>query len=150
MTLLLSHKEHAADDDETALVVFADSSLRCLKVLRRGFRHCFVAVLQATGWIIVDPLSHQTDLRSVQGVSLLEMAAWYRCHGLCVVETRVRPAPLRLAPLGLYTCVEVVKRVLGIHARWVVTPWQLYRFLIGPTSVRYTSPMSDRLDSTLA
>ena len=33
------------------------------------------------------------------------------------------------APFMLFTCVEAVKRVLGIHRRGIVTPWQLYRHL---------------------
>jgi hypothetical protein len=46
-----------------------------------------------------------------------------------VVETRIRPAPRRPAPLRPYTCVEAVKRILGLHAPWVITPWQLYGLL---------------------
>ena len=33
------------------------------------------------------------------------------------------------APIGIFTCVEVVKRILGIHARRIFTPWQLYHYL---------------------
>lgn len=117
--------------DEAALVVFADNTdLKFLRSLRRGFRHCFVAVHTAGGWVICDPLSHQTDLSIVDGFSLDELAAWYRSCGLRVIETRRRAAPFRPAPLRPYTCVEAVKRVLGLHARWVITPWQLYRLLL--------------------
>lgn len=125
----------AADDadarrDDPALVVFMGSSdLKRLRLLRRGFRHCFVAVFTAGGWVICDPLSHQTDLGIVHGFSADELAGWYRNSGLRVIETRVRAAPRRPAPLRPYTCVEAVKRVLGLHAPWVVTPWQLYRLL---------------------
>ena len=123
----------SSEEAGSALVVFADSSLKCLRHLRKGFRHCFVAVLGSTGWIIMDPLSHRTDLGVVQGLSTSEMAAWYARRGFRVVRTRVQAAPVQLAPLGLYTCVEAVKRVLGIHNRWVVTPWQLYRMLAADT-----------------
>jgi hypothetical protein len=27
------------------------------------------------------------------------------------------------------SCVDVVKRVLGIHAPFILTPWQLYKYL---------------------
>jgi hypothetical protein len=43
------------------------------------------------------------------------------------------PAPL--------TCVTVVKRVLGIHAPWVWSPWQLYRHLCAP--IRGFRPWSE-------
>jgi len=113
-----------------ALVVFVDDAgLRCLRLLRRGFRHCFVAVNTVHGWVICDPLSHRTDLCFVGGLSADELAGWYRGFGLLVIETRVRRAPLRVAPIRLFTCVEAVKRVLGIHAPWTLTPWQLYRLL---------------------
>lgn len=117
----------------TALVVFADdSSLRRLRPLRRGFRHCFVVVCSGAGWVICDPLSHRTDLAIVTGLTADELTQWYRRHGLRVVATRLRPAPRRPAPIRPYTCVEAVKRVLGMHAPWVLTPWQLYRSLSQP------------------
>jgi hypothetical protein len=46
------------------------------------------------------------------------------------VPMRAR-ARIALAPL---TCVTVVKRLLGIDAPWVWTPWQLYAHLSGPKS----------------
>lgn len=113
-----------------ALVVFVDEGeLKCLRFLRRGFRHCFVAVQSLHGWVICDPLSHRTDLCAVGLFSAEELARWYRDLGLLVVETRVREAPFRPAPVSPFTCVEAVKRVLGIHAPWTLTPWQLYRLL---------------------
>jgi hypothetical protein len=55
----------------------------------------------------------------------------HRVHRVLLGE---RPLPrkrprLALAPL---TCVTVVKRLLGIDAPWVWTPWQLYQHLCGP------------------
>lgn len=141
----MSHEIRAADEasptrpeadadaprNETALVVFADNTdLKFLRAFRRGFRHCFVAVQTGRGWVICDPLSHQTHLSVVCGFSADELAAWYRSYGLRVIETRMRAAPSRPAPVRPYTCVEAVKRVLGLHAPWVVTPWQLYKHLL--------------------
>ena len=121
---------NAGSEVGTALVVFADDcSLRRLRPLRRGFRHCFVAVCSGAGWVICDPLSNRTDLAFVAGASAADLARWYCGRGLRVVETRIAPPPRRPAPVRPYTCVEAVKRVLGIEARWVLTPWQLYRRL---------------------
>lgn len=121
-----------AEETPGALVVFAgETTLWRLRFLRPKFRHCFVAIHHNQHWVICDPLSHRTDLLIIGEYSAAYLAQWYRNHGLTVVETQVRAAPLRLAPLGPFTCVEAVKRVLGIHARWVITPWQLYRFLAG-------------------
>lgn len=113
-----------------ALVVFTgDTSLGCLRILRPGFRHCFVAVCRNDHWIICDPLCHRIDLLVVSKDTAADLGGWYREHGLTVVATSVRAAPLRIAPLRPFTCVEAVKRILGIHARPVNTPWQLYRYL---------------------
>ena len=113
-----------------ALVVFADeATLKWLKLLRPGFRHCFVLVYRQGCWVIYDPLSHRTNLAVVSGRTMDELARWYEENGLRVIETTVRRAPLRSAPLRPFTCVEAVKRVLGIHAPWITTPWQLYRYL---------------------
>lgn len=121
---------NAANEVGKALVVFADDcSLRRLRLLRRGFRHCFVAVRSGAGWVICDPLSNRTDLAFVADAIAADLARWYRSHGLQVVATRIAPPPRRPAPVRPYTCVEAVKRVLGIEARWVLTPWQLYRRL---------------------
>lgn len=30
---------------------------------------------------------------------------------------------------GIFTCVSVVKRQLGIHKRWIITPKQLMRYI---------------------
>jgi hypothetical protein len=118
------------EDDQVAIVVFSgETSLKWLKLLRPGFRHCFVLVRRRDCWVIYDPLSHRTNLAVVAGPSLGELAEWYRVRGLQVLETTVRPAPMRSAPLRPFTCVEAVKRVLGIHAPWITTPWQLYCFL---------------------
>jgi len=113
-----------------ALVVFVDQiDLPWLRWLRRGFRHCFVVVETPQGWIACDPLSNRTELGCIVGPSAGELAKFYRSAGLCVVETTVKKAPPRLAPVRLFTCVEAVKRVLGVHAPWALTPWQLYRLL---------------------
>lgn len=113
-----------------ALVMFVgDTTIRWLKVLKRGFRHCFVAVNCADTWVVYDPLAHRTDLTVLRGFTGQDLARWYRDHGIVVIPTTVTEAPVRVAPLRPFSCVEAVKRILGIHARWVMTPWQLYRLL---------------------
>lgn len=122
-----------------AVVVFAGgTAMRWLRLLRPGFRHCFVAVALGDGWVVLDPLSHKTSLAVVEGYSAQELADWYESHGLIAIETVVRDAPAKLAPLALTTCVEAVKRVLGIHAWSVVTPWQLYDYLLRNKKISLT------------
>jgi len=114
-----------------ALAVFSGAAdLAWLKILKPGFRHCFVVVDCNGIWVVHNPLSHYTEITVLDGVSRRDLAAWYRQRGFRVVACRVQTPPRRSAPVGFYTCVEAVKRILGIHARRVITPWNLYNFLI--------------------
>lgn len=113
-----------------ALVVFSDqTALWWLHFLKRGFRHCFVAVPVAGYWVVCDPLSHRTDLSLIDRTGTVDLARWYRQQGLTVIETPLLDPPKKPAPWRPMTCVEAVKRVLGLRAPAVFTPWQLYRFL---------------------
>lgn len=113
-----------------AIVVFADDvCLKWLRPLRSGFRHCFVAVNRSDVWIISNSLSHYTDLDVAVDWTAAEISAWYHRLGCVTVETTTRTPVPRCAPIRPFTCVESVKRILGLRAPWVLTPWQLYRHL---------------------
>ena len=115
---------------EKALVAFSgETDIPYLKILKPGFRHCFIILRTPDRWISIDPLAHMTriDLHDIpQGHNV---PALLKEHGLTVVETYLRDAALVPSPPMFCTCVEVVKRILGIQ-RWDIwTPWQLYRHL---------------------
>jgi hypothetical protein len=116
------------------LVVFADhAGCPWLRPLRRGFRHCFVVLRAGSVWLACEPLKDRIELDALQLPAGFDLAAFYREQGHQVLLGQ-RPSPrarrrFALAPL---TCVTVVKRLLGIDAPWVWTPWQLYAHLSGP------------------
>jgi len=113
-----------------ALVMFSGrSDLKRLAWLKPGFRHCFAAIECDRHWVLYNPLSHSTEIALLGTIDPDALATWYRDQGCRVVPWVRRPAPLMPAPFGFYTCVEAVKRLLGIHARLVLTPWNLYNFL---------------------
>lgn len=115
-------------EDIPAVVGFVgQSGLWWLRPLRPGFRHCFVAVRHDPVWVVIDPLSHHT-LTRVEAI--IDLAGFYRQRGITVVTTCCRQPPRRPAPWRPCTCVETVKRILGIQTGWIVTPWQLYRHLV--------------------
>ncbi|MCA3263000.1 MAG: hypothetical protein ING44_13740 [Telmatospirillum sp.] len=114
-----------------AIVVFRDATeIRWLRFLKRGFRHCAVLVEVECGWILCDALSHRTLLKCIFDASSREIVERLGAAGLHAIEVRVQMPRARIAPILPFTCVEVVKRVLGIHAWGIFTPWQLYRHLI--------------------
>lgn len=119
------------DGTGDAIVVFSGrAALWWLRVLKAGFRHCFVLIRSRGTWIVYNPLSHRTEIVALRGLGGAELARFFAGHGYTVLWTRTRPAPARPAPWRPFTCVEAVKRGLGIQAGHVWTPWQLYRYMI--------------------
>lgn len=111
-----------------AIVVYSEhSDIAFLRLLRRGFRHCFVMVSVGSLWVMVDPLSHRTllavtDLRGLCDHLIALHHAGRRCQAVLTT-----PNPERKIVMRPFTCVEVVKRVLGISSAFVLTPYQLYK-----------------------
>ena len=114
-----------------ALVVFSGKAdLGWLRLLRPGFRHCFVLLELGDSWVCVNPLAHRTSVEVWSLDPATDLLGWLRAQeGLIVVETTLRHPPRRPSPIGLYSCVEAVKRVLGLQERWVLTPGQLHDHL---------------------
>ena len=112
---------------QKAWVVFSgQTDLRWLKILRPGFRHCYMVLHDGEHWITYDPLSSYTDITVHHLPPDFDLPHW-------MIERTLVPANMtripKQAPWMLFTCVEAVKRVLGIHNRFIITPWQLYRHL---------------------
>lgn len=100
-----------------------------LRLLKPGFRHCFIALSTPEAWVVIDPQSDRTDVTVVPAGPDYDLAAFYRGIGLVVVTCAPPGRVRRAAPWRPYSCVEAVKRILGIHAGFILTPWQLYRRL---------------------
>jgi len=113
-----------------ALVGFSGQvDLPWLRFLKSGFRHCLVAVEFEGYWIVVNPLSHRTDLAVCGSMAAEQLANHYRAQGLRVVRTRTVDPGRKPAPWRPFTCVEVVMRILGFRAPAILTPWQLYKLI---------------------
>lgn len=129
-----------------ALVVFCGGSgVWWLRFLKRGYRHCFLVLDDGEHRLVLDPLSHVTEVALHPAASTPDPAAFYREQGHAVVETFLRAPPLRALPWRPFTCVEAVKRVLGIHAGGVLTPWQLFRFLSRNAPCLEKNPMIGKI-----
>ncbi len=115
---------------EKAWVIFSgQTEIPYLKILRDGFRHCFIVLRRGDHWISFDPLAHKTEIELHYLPDNFDLPDWLRTRGHTVVETQVTQARPRPLPVALFTCVEAVKRVLGVDSWRVVTPWQLYKHL---------------------
>lgn len=120
-------------DVSQAYVVFVDNtSLWWLKLLKKGFRHCYLILKIADSgiWLEVNPMSNQIVVNLYEYfpdfnyISYLEHKDQVK---ICPVQ--IAEAPLKAAPICLFTCVEMVKRFLGLHECFIHTPYQLYTFL---------------------
>ena len=98
-----------------------------LRFLRPGFRHCFVIVNDGQGWLSLDPMLNHMEIqihRDVPGA--FDLPAWLRERGHHIVPGRMDHTHVTPAPFSFFSCVEVVKRILGLHKLFIFTPWQLY------------------------
>ncbi len=135
----------SSEAGRAAIVVFVDR-VACwwLRPLKPGFRHCFAVLDRPQGWLLCDPLKDRIELGVLDVPASFDLPRFYAEQGHRVLLGRTpadRPGriPLGIAPL---TCVVVVKRLLGVRAPWVHTPWQLFRHL-----TRAGAPRWDRADS---
>jgi len=111
-----------------ALVVFhrygAGASRRWL---HRRYQHVFVALADEDHWITIDGRAGQPVFEVVAGIHC-DLAGFYRAQGFDVVETIARHHHFRW-PWITATCVGATKRILGLRAPWIVTPYQLCQYL---------------------
>lgn len=126
-------KDRAGDHakEQNAWVVFSGKAdLPWLKILKPGFRHCFILLNDGRFWSSLDPMLNYMDMCTYYHVSAdFDLPSWLEKQDLRVVPARMDRTKKKPAPWALFSCVEAVKRILGIHARLVFTPWQLYRHL---------------------
>jgi hypothetical protein len=101
------------------------------RVMKRGYGHVSILFWDPDGraWAYVEPCAGGIAVQAASGeLGWSEVLEIYGCDATIAVPlTLPRPAPgLRLR--GFYTCVTIVKAVIGDDG-WAVTPWQLYRSL---------------------
>jgi len=105
-------------------VIFSDgTTLWYLRGLKKGFRH--LALLSEEG-VLIDPLAARIEVRRVEVESFLEHC---RTRGFTIIETEESAQERRGFAFGIFTCVEVAKRILNISAPLTLTPYGLYRLL---------------------
>ena len=120
---------HQSQKSEAWVVFSGKTDMNWLKIFKPGFRHCYVVLNDGNHWLSVDPLSSYMDVTIHNLPQEFNLPLWLRDRGHCVVKADITRLP-KQAPWMFFTCVEAVKRILGIHKQFIITPWQLYRHLI--------------------
>lgn len=100
------------------------------RFLKPGFCHCFVMIRCEGGWLSYDPLANHTEILFHPIPFEFDVDQWLKSQGMRVLPVTLCRTHKRPAPLMFFTCVEAVKRLIGLHAWHVITPWQLYRHLL--------------------
>lgn len=102
-----------------------------LRLLRRGFRHCFAALRDEAGWTVVEPLSGRLLVARLAVPAGYDLPGFYARAGLAVLGP-FAPGPVRarlLPPLLPQSCVGLCRALLGAGAPFALTPFGLFRAL---------------------
>ncbi|MBO5997942.1 MAG: hypothetical protein J6P93_05395 [Alphaproteobacteria bacterium] len=112
---------------EKAVVGFGGQpTLWWMRFLKKGFYHCFVALGRQNEWIIIDPLLHFTDVILVRDINIY---SFFKKRGYRFVDVLLKePQKIRLRVMP-YTCVETVKRFIGVDKSFIFTPYRLFCYL---------------------
>ncbi|HEY1096918.1 MAG TPA: hypothetical protein VGF14_06725 [Alphaproteobacteria bacterium] len=106
-----------------------ETELWWLRALKKGFRHCFAIARNQNHWLAIDPLSPHLEITILPVPPSFDLPHWLQQNGLTLMRAPIRRDLQNPAPFFIFSCVEVIKRFLGIHRRRIVTPHQLYAFL---------------------
>ena len=140
---ILSRIFNTESPNQKAWVVFSPQADRAwLRFLRKGYRHCFIVMTDGNGWLSVDPMLHRTEIKQHRHLpDGFDFPAWLAKRGYDVIQAPVKyPSTKRFPVFRPLTCVETIKRILGITKRGVLTPWQLKKFLKKTAYIHYDIP----------
>jgi hypothetical protein len=112
-----------------AIVVFEHRAARgLLRWLAPGFRHCFCLLAAAdNGWLVCDPLKGSLRLDVLPAAEIGHLVRHYHRTGRHVAVGPARS--MEGEPGGwpvVLTCVELVKRAIGLRAPRAITPRGLF------------------------
>jgi len=105
--------------------------------LKREFHHCYCITKSEAGlfWIAVLPHWSHTEI-DYRLADTFPKVTDYTGDNVLILSYTTDIDPMKhCAQLGILTCVDVVKRHLGIRAHLVFTPYQLYKNLINRGAV---------------
>ena len=128
---------------QTVYLAFCDApGVRWLRPLRPGFRHCFLILRGPWVWVTIDPLLGCVEVMTHRVRPGFDLPQLLKDQGLHIVKIRSLDDHYRAFGPGGFSCVALAKRVLGLHAPFVLTPYQLYRTLLQRGAVSLTTTAS--------
>ena len=110
-------------------VVFEDNNtIWWLRILRRNFKHCYVLIkyFGENKYLEINPCSNRIFIREHEFEQNFDYIEHLKVQLKVITKVEIVKTPLRVAPMGLFSCVECVKRIIGLHSFATITPYQLY------------------------
>ncbi len=101
------------------------------RLLKSGFRHVWAIRLDDDVWIAANSAADCIDIRALPVAPDVDLPRAFRLAGSRVVRVRKQRIP-RWQHRGVLTCVSFVKNLLQLCCPWVLTPYQLYKWLEKP------------------
>ena len=113
------------------IVFSGESEIKWIKFLfKKGYRHCYAVINDGSRWVTCDPLAHKTEISVHHQIPAdFDLPKWLRDRGLKVVSVPQMSFKKKALPPAFFTCVETVKRLIGVRKLFVFTPYQLFRYL---------------------
>ena len=119
-----------ANDKYQYYVVFTDSKLKGLKWLPKGFQHCAI-VRNEFGkiWTVIQDGYDRMTVTTYLVEDYPDPLMLFEGQST-IIPVEIQTKPRYRGSICLFNCVEVCKAVLGIKKPFILTPHQLYRFLL--------------------
>jgi len=112
------------------IVFTGKTDLKILRFFKKGFKHCFIILRTPFGWATIDPLYLNTDINFYDDEDhKTSLPEWFSGQGCVVVHTQTMQPQYKIQMPGIYSCVESAKKIIGLNKFFILTPWQLYKYL---------------------
>lgn len=122
-------KSYTTATSTVAWVVFSDQApIWWAKILKNGFRHCFMVQRDGASWCILDPFTHPPKRMHLPLPGDFDLPKWLQSQGLTVLAAE--SVPIATTQRVRFGGLRVLTRALGLGRFPIFTPWQLYRRLI--------------------
>lgn len=108
-----------------AFVVFTNEGPLFLGFLKKNFRHCSIIIETNHCWLFIDPTLLNISIFTYG--KEFDLLKCFRDMGHIVFEAKIKT--MKTPTISLLSCVAVVKRIIGIECFYILTPYQLFRYL---------------------
>lgn len=113
-----------------ALIIYEQSDRWWSGAFKKCFSHVKIAVFNGSDTaLLLDSKSNGVALTITAGVTLDVYETALRDAGIATQRVSIPALEYKVMPIGFFTCVEFVKRVLGIRSIWVQSPYQLFNYV---------------------